>query len=146
MPANGTIFCSNYRWEVKLINHLQSCNDISERIDCTALTSLKCSYIWIGLFPSFFISLTFWGLSSLSFTYAKGYAALLVLRSGIYPLSVFLRLTIKVAYLWGLAKLVIMLEWYTTCHFGIPGAPKSTSSLKQLPKVLAGARWLCESR
>jgi len=29
---------------------------------------------------SFFMSLTFWGLASLSFVYAKGYAALLVLR------------------------------------------------------------------
>jgi MFS family permease len=29
---------------------------------------------------SFFISLTFWGLASLSVTYAKGYAGLLVLR------------------------------------------------------------------
>ncbi|EKM78465.1 hypothetical protein AGABI1DRAFT_129571 [Agaricus bisporus var. burnettii JB137-S8] len=34
----------------------------------------------IGANRFFFISLTFWGLSSLSFTYAKGYAALLVLR------------------------------------------------------------------
>ncbi|KAF9450793.1 MFS general substrate transporter [Macrolepiota fuliginosa MF-IS2] len=34
----------------------------------------------IGANRFFFLSLTFWGLSSLSFTYAKGYAALLVLR------------------------------------------------------------------
>ena len=29
---------------------------------------------------SFFLSLLFWGIASISFTYAKGYAALLVLR------------------------------------------------------------------
>ncbi|KAF5348886.1 hypothetical protein D9756_009799 [Leucocoprinus leucothites] len=34
----------------------------------------------IGANRFFFLSLTFWGLCSLSFTYAKGYAALLVLR------------------------------------------------------------------
>lgn len=33
------------------------------------------------LLYSFFLSLTFWGLASLSIVYAKGYAALLVLRS-----------------------------------------------------------------
>ncbi|KAF5348887.1 hypothetical protein D9756_009798 [Leucocoprinus leucothites] len=35
---------------------------------------------YIGANRFFFLSLTFWGLCSLSFTYAKGYAALLVLR------------------------------------------------------------------
>jgi len=35
---------------------------------------------YIGANRFFFLSLTFWGLSSLSITYAKGYAALLVLR------------------------------------------------------------------
>ncbi|KAJ3561686.1 hypothetical protein NP233_g10043 [Leucocoprinus birnbaumii] len=45
---------------------------------------VRLKYLWPGQ-PrshscSFFLSLTFWGLSSLSFVYAKGYAALLVLR------------------------------------------------------------------
>ncbi|KXN84013.1 hypothetical protein AN958_00572 [Leucoagaricus sp. SymC.cos] len=35
---------------------------------------------YIGANRFFFLSLTFWGLASMSFTYAKGYAALLVLR------------------------------------------------------------------
>lgn len=35
---------------------------------------------------SFFLSLLWWGISSLSFVYAKGYAGLLVLRCAEYPL------------------------------------------------------------
>lgn len=78
MPANSTPLpftpCS--------ITHIiQFSSVILEQTDCehTADTCLLSSNTRLDMY-SFFLSLTFWGIVSLSFVYAKGYAALLTLR------------------------------------------------------------------
>lgn len=69
--------CPRSRYLTRII---QYSSDTSVLIDCqssfllvhTIRSNARCS--------SFFLSLTFWGLASLSIVYAKGYPGLLVLR------------------------------------------------------------------
>ncbi|CCM05612.1 uncharacterized protein FIBRA_07841 [Fibroporia radiculosa] len=76
----------------------------------------------IGANRFFFMSLTFWGVSSLSYVYGKGYAGLLVLRRvhvHHFNSPSLIGKPFGVEFFWELVRQGTTQAWCTTCHFGI---------------------------
>lgn len=81
MPANGTYAC---RMIHILLSFMRLCIVLQRHIGANRLFVFHCHGVSVYIpdihMVSFFMSLTFWGLSSLSMVYAKGYGGLLALR------------------------------------------------------------------
>ena len=77
----------------------------------------------IGANKFFFMSLTWWGIASLSFVYAKSYVGLLVLRCASLTFASLCTVLTRVhtGCSWESAKRGITLAWYITYRSGTRG-------------------------
>lgn len=88
----------------------------------------------IGANKFFFMSLTWWGIASLSFVYAKSYVGLLVLRCANLTFASLCPVLKRVhtGCFWELAKRDITLAWYITYRSGTRGEQCARPDLRRL--------------